>query len=199
MVLPIYTYGQPVLRERAVPVDPDASDFDREAFRQLLDDMVETMHEANGIGLAAPQVGRSLRVFVIDLTPYADDIAEELGGEVPAWATRPLALVNPEIAPVDNAEDEAFEEGCLSIPELRDDVVRPEAVRLRYLDAETFEPVEMTARGMLARVVQHELDHLDGVLFVDYLSGLRKRMLRRRLRRMADGDVEAEYPIQPPV
>lgn len=199
MVLPIYTYGQPVLRQRAEPVDPAAPDFDADAFRQLLDDMVETMHEANGIGLAAPQVGRSLRVFVIDLAPYAEDIAEENGGEVPPWATGPLALVNPEIAPIDDADDEAFEEGCLSIPDLREDVVRPEAVRLRFLDGTTFEPVELEAGGMLARVVQHELDHLDGVLFVDHLSTLRKRMVRRRLRRMAEGDVEAEYPIQPPV
>lgn len=198
MVLPIYTYGQPVLRERAEPVDPFASDFDADAFRQLLDDMVETMHEASGIGLAAPQVGQSLRVFVIDLAPYAEDIAEDHDGMVPDWAQGPLALVNPEILPHPDAEDEAFEEGCLSIPELREEVIRPEAVNLRFLDAETFEPVEMIANGMLARVVQHELDHLDGVLFVDHLSGLRKRMIRRRLRRMAEGEVEAEYPIQPP-
>ena len=198
MVLPIYTYGQPVLRERAAPVDPAAPGFDAEAFSGFLDDMVETMHEANGIGLAAPQVGRSLRVFVIDLSPYAEEIADEHGGDVPEWATGPLALINPETGPLEAAEDEAFEEGCLSIPDLREDVVRPDGVALRFLDRE-FQPVEMEATGMLARVVQHELDHLDGVLFVDHVSALRKRMLKRRLRKMASGEVEADYPIRPPV
>lgn len=197
MVLPIYTYGQPVLREPARPVDPGAPDFDADAFRQLLADMVETMHEAHGIGLAAPQVGRSLRVFVVDLAPYAEEITEEHDGQTPEWARGPFALINPETAPLEDAQDEAFEEGCLSIPDLREEVVRPDAVRLRYL-TEEFEPVELIATGMLARVVQHELDHLDGVLFVDYLSALRKRIVRRRLRRMAEGEVEAEYPIQPP-
>ena len=197
MVLPIYTYGQPVLRQLAQPVDPAAPDFDADAFQGLIDDMVDTMHEANGIGLAAPQVGRAVRLFVVDLSPYAEEIAEDYGGTIPEWATGPLALINPEIGPVEEAESEAFEEGCLSIPDLRDEVVRPDLVSLRFLDR-AFEPVEMAAGGMLARVVQHELDHLDGVLFVDRVSALRKRMLKRRLKKMAAGEVEAEYPILPP-
>ena len=197
MVLPIYTYGQPVLRERAIAVDPDAPGFDADAFATLVSDMVETMHGASGIGLAAPQVGHSLRLFVIDLSPYAEEIAEENGGTTPAWALGPLALINPEIGPAEGAEKEAFEEGCLSIPDLRDEVVRPDRVTLRFLN-NAFETVEMEAGGMLARVVQHELDHLDGVLFVDHVSALRKRMLRRRLKKMASGDVEAEYDILPP-
>ncbi|OZC02245.1 peptide deformylase [Rubricoccus marinus] len=197
MVLPIYTYGQSVLREPAPPLDPDAPGFDREAFSALVDDMIDTMHEANGIGLAAPQIGKLLRVFVIDLSPYAEDIAEEHGGETPEWATRPLALINPVIGPVEEARSESFEEGCLSIPDLREEVVRPDMITLRFLNRE-FEPIEMIASGMLARVVQHELDHLDGVLFVDHISALRKRMIKRRLKRMASGDVEAEYPIQAP-
>ena len=197
VVLPIYTYGQPVLRTPAPPLDPDAAGFDREAFDGFLDDMIETMHEANGIGLAAPQVGRSLRVFVIDLSPYAEEIAEEWGGTAPEWAQGPLALINPVVGDLDEAEPEAFEEGCLSIPDMREDVLRPDAVSLRYLNR-AFEPVEMVASGMLARVVQHELDHLDGVLFVDHISALRKRMVKRRLKKMASGEVEAEYPILPP-
>ena len=197
MVLPIYTYGHPVLRERAREVDPAAPGFDAEAFGSFLDDMVETMHEASGIGLAAPQVGRTERVFVIDLSPYAEEIAEENGGVVPEWATGPLAMINPVTGPLAESEEEAFEEGCLSIPDLREEVVRPEAVALRFLDRE-FRPVEMEASGMLARVVQHELDHLDGVLFVDHVSPLRKRMIRRRLRKMAAGDVDAAYPIYTP-
>lgn len=196
VVLPIYTYGQPVLRQPAAAVDIEAPDFDADAFATLLDDMVDTMHEANGIGLAAPQVGHSLRVFVIDLSPYADEIAEDHGGDVPEWATGPLALINPEIGPVE-AEEEAFEEGCLSIPDLREEVVRPDRIALRFLDAD-LQPVEMEAGGMLARVVQHEYDHLDGVLFVDHISALRKRMNKRRLKKMAAGDVEADYPIRPP-
>ncbi len=197
MVLPIYTYGQSVLREPAPPIDPDALGFDRKTFAAFVDDMIETMHEANGIGLAAPQVGKSLRVFVVDLSPYAEEIADEHGGTAPEWAMEPLAIINPETTPVAEAEPELFEEGCLSIPDLREEVLRPDMVTLRYLNRD-FEPVELIASGMLARVVQHELDHLNGVLFVDHISALRKRMVKRRLKKMAAGIVEAEYSIFPP-
>jgi peptide deformylase len=191
MVLPIYTYGQPVLRSRAEAVAPDEP-----GLQGLIDDMVETMAVAHGVGLAAPQVGRSLRLFVVDLRPSAPDVAEENGGEIPWWAREPVAFINPEIAdPAGPAV--MIEEGCLSIPDLREDVVRPDVLTVRFSDRE-FVPREIRAHGLLARVIQHELDHLDGVLFVDRVSPLRKRLLQRRLRRMAEGDVEADYPIVPP-
>jgi peptide deformylase len=192
MVLPIYTYGQPVLRQRAEEIEADSPEL-----QTLIDDMVETMHGATGIGLAAPQVGRALRLFVIDLSGLAEEIAEAYGGEVPDYAAGPLALLNPVVEPLADAERVDFEEGCLSIPDLREVVYRPDAVRVRFLDR-AFAEQQIEAGGMLARVVQHELDHLDGVLFVERVSPLRRRLLQRRLRAMSRGEVEAEYPIQPP-
>ena len=191
MVLPIYTYGQPVLRQRAEPVARDSPELQR-----LIDDMIETMIGATGVGLAAPQVGQSLRVFTVDLTPFIDDLTAEQDGELPSFALRPFAILNPVVEDLPDAEPEGYEEGCLSIPDVREMVVRPNRIRLRYLDR-AFVPQEVVATGMFARVVQHELDHLDGVLFTDHLSALRRRLLQRRLRAMVRGDVEAEYPIAP--
>jgi peptide deformylase len=168
---------------------------DEPGLQELIDDMVETMAVAHGVGLAAPQVGRSIRLFVVDLRLSAPDVAEENEGEVPWWAREPLAFINPEIVDPDGPSV-MIEEGCLSIPDLREDVVRPDVLTIRFSDRE-FTEREIRAHGLLARVVQHELDHLDGVLFVDRVSPLRKRLLQRRLRRMAEGDVEADYPIVP--
>lgn len=196
MSLPIYTFGQPVLREETTPVEADSP-----ALQSLIDAMIETMHGASGIGLAAPQVGRTERLFVVDLSHLADDLMEDLSltdpADLPAWAQGPQAFINPEVEPIEPEVTSEFEEGCLSIPDLREDVTRPESVRVRYLDRH-FEAQDLIATGMLARVVQHENDHLDGVLFVDYLSPLKKRLLKRRLRRMAEGDVEADYPVAIP-
>ena len=191
MVLPIYTYGQPVLRQRAAPVMGDSPEL-----QQLIDDMVETMLGATGVGLAATQVGQSVRVFTVDLAPFADDLAAENAGVVPPFALGPFALINPVAEPMPDAEDEGYEEGCLSIPDIRETVFRPTRIRLRYLDR-AFAPQETVASGMFARVAQHEIDHLDGVLFTDHLSALRRRLLQRRLRAMARGEVEAEYPVAP--
>lgn len=184
MVLPIYVYGEPVLREKTVDVTENTPEV-----QQLVDDMIETMHGASGIGLAAPQVGRSERIFVVDLTPLAEEIEEE-GQEVPE---QPMVFINPHIVEEGESDCE-FEEGCLSIPDLREIVVRPDRVRLTYLDR-NFEPRELDAHGLLARVVQHEYDHLEGVLFIDRISPFRRRLLKRRLREMARGEVEAEYPL----
>jgi peptide deformylase len=189
MILPIYVYGQPVLREPAREVEGDSSELQR-----LIDDMIETMHAASGVGLAAPQVGQSLRLFVADLSPYADDLADENGGEVPDYARGPLVFINPELTLDDESDEVDAEEGCLSIPDLRETVWRPDALRMRYLDRQ-FEARELQAEGMFARVLQHEADHLDGVLYLDYLSPLRRRLLQRRLKAIARGDCEADYPL----
>ena len=190
MILPIYTYGQPVLREPAAPVEADSPEL-----QALIDDMIETMHGAEGVGLAAPQVGRGLRLFVIDVSGYADEIREELG-ELPFWAEGPLTIINPEIVVPDDAEPCDFEEGCLSIPDIRETVSRPDRLTVRFLDR-AFAEREVEAGEFFARVIQHENDHLDGVLFTDKLSALRKRLLGRRLRAMQRGDVEADYPLEP--
>ena len=184
MILPIYVYGHDALRQETDPVEDNTEDL-----QSLIDDMIETMHNAAGIGLAAPQVGRNERLFVVDLTPMADEMAE--AGE--PFPHQPMVFINPEI--VDETDETVeLEEGCLSIPEVRETVTRPERVRLRYRDRR-FEEQEIEAGHMLARVLQHERDHLDGILFTDYLSSFRKRLLRRPLREMVNGEVEADYPL----
>jgi len=188
MILPIHTYGSPSLRERALPVETDSPEL-----QGLIDDMIETMHGAAGIGLAAPQVGRSERVFVVDLSAMAADFEEELGA-IPSYARGPIVFINPEIDASDASELVAFEEGCLSIPDIRENVSRPNHIHVRFLNRD-FEPGEMEADGMLARVLQHEYDHLEGRLFVDLISPLRRRLLQRRLRAMSRGEAEAEYPL----
>ena len=184
MVVPIYVYGHDALRRETEPVEENTDDL-----QSLIDDMIETMRNAAGIGLAAPQVGRTERLFVVDLTPMADEMAE---AEEPL-PPQPMVLINPEIVE-ESDETVDLEEGCLSIPEVREAVTRPERIRMRYLDR-TFEEQEIEAGHMLARVLQHERDHLDGILFTDYLSSFRKRLLQRPLREMVNGEVEADYPL----
>jgi peptide deformylase len=189
MVLPIYAYGQPVLRERAAEVESDSPEL-----QALIDDMIETMGVAHGAGLAAPQVGESLRLFVADLTSYAEDLAEDNDGVVPDYATGPLVFINPELIVEEGAPEIDMEEGCLSIPDLRETISRPDVLRIRFLDRQ-FQEHEWPVEGPLARVIQHETDHLDGVLYLDYLSPLRRKFLSRRLRAIARGDCEADYPM----
>ncbi len=159
--LPILTAPDPRLKQKAVRVervDP--------ALVQLMDDMLETMYAAPGIGLAAPQVGVGKRVVVLDIGKTEEERA-------------PLCMANPEIVWVSD-DDNTYEEGCLSVPEHYAQVVRPRAVRVRYLDREN-EIREIEADGLLATVIQHELDHLDGVLFIDHLSALKRNMILRKL------------------
>ena len=184
MALPIYVYGHDALRQETEPVEENTDDL-----QSLIDDMIETMRNAAGIGLAAPQVGRTERLFVVDLTPMADEMAE---AEEPL-PPQPMVLINPEIVE-ESDETVDLEEGCLSIPEVQEAVTRPERIRMRYLDR-TFEEQEIEAGHLLARVLQHERDHLDGILFTDYLSSFRKRLLQRPLREMVNGEVEADYPL----
>lgn len=180
MILPIYIYGAPILTQRTVEVKENT-----EELQQLIDDMIETMHGASGIGLAAPQVGRSERLFVVDLSPMLED------DEAPV---APQVFINPEIYD-ETEEDEEYEEGCLSIPDIREYVVRPEGIRIKYLDR-NFEEHDIIADGMLSRVIQHEFDHLEGILFLDHLSAFKKRLLKRKLNEMKKGNVEADYPLK---
>ena len=184
MVLPIHLYGHEALRQETDPVEENS-----DALQALVENMIETMRNAAGIGLAAPQVGRRERLFVVDVTPMATEMEED-DEPIPP---QPMVFINPEIV----AESDAsvnMEEGCLSIPEVRETVSRPERVRVRYLDRD-FEEQTLETGSVLARVVQHEYDHLDGVLFTDYLSSFRTRLLRRSLREMKNGEVEADYPL----
>lgn len=175
-VLPIYLFGQSVLRKKARPVKPADGTLVKFAA-----DMVETMKQANGIGLAANQVGDLRRMIVVDLS------AMEETKDKP-----PFALVNPEV--IVNEGTLTMEEGCLSIPELREEVARPETVRIRFLDL-GFAEQEITASGLLARVLLHEIDHLNGVLFIDHLNAVKRKLLRGRLNKISRGEVEVNYPI----
>jgi peptide deformylase len=176
-VLPIYTCDQPVLRKKAKPIRQGS-----DALAAFAGDMLKTMHNANGIGLAANQVGVLQRVIVVDLS----------GTEYAPADARPLALINPAIIATDG--EWSLEEGCLSIPEIRDDVVRPEWIRVKYHDVD-FKEQELEAKGMLGRVLQHEIDHLDGVLFIDHLNIVKRKLLRGRLNKIRRGEVEVTYPI----
>ena len=175
-VLPIYIYGQPALRKKARPI----KQIDDELVK-LVDDMFETVRKANGVGLAANQVGSLRRVIVVD-------ISETEEGE----SQPPIVLFNPEI--VEDSGAWVMEEGCLSIPEIRDEVERPEHIRVKYMDRD-FQERELSASGMLARVLQHEIDHLNGVLFIDHLGAVKKKFLKGRLNKIQRGEVEVTYPI----
>ncbi len=192
MILPIRIYGDPILTKPTQAVET----VDEE-LRTLIDDMIETMYGASGLGLAAPQVGRSERLFVVDVSPLLEELEaeglEHHGAVPPLPLDRPHVFINPEI--LESSEEEVeFEEGCLSIPGIREPVWRPERIRMRYMTPD-METREIEASGMLARVLQHEYDHLQGILFTDLISPFRQRMLRRRLREMARGNVQADYPI----
>ena len=183
MILPIYAYGQPVLKRVAEPIGPDYPDLE-----QFIADMWETMDEADGVGLAAPQVGRSIRLFVIDSRLMYKD---EEGVENPGIRR---CFINAEI--IEEAGDDVpYSEGCLSIPDVNGDVDRPEEITMTYQD-EQFQTHTETFDGMTARVIQHEYDHIDGILFTEYLSPLKKRMLKRRLEKIRKGDVETKYRMK---
>ncbi len=183
MILPIYAYGQPVLKRKAENIDQD-----HPGLEQLIADMWETMYHAEGIGLAAPQIGESIRLFIID----TNILNKEKEGEEKKGIKR--VFINAQI--IEEIGDEwAYEEGCLSIPEVRGDVERPEQVTLRYLD-ENFEEHTETFTGMNARVIQHEYDHIDGVLFIEHLKPIKKRLIKRRLENVRKGNIEVDYKMR---
>ncbi len=178
-LLPIYLYDQSVLRKKAKIVHPEK--VEREDIQRLADDMFDSMRNANGIGLAANQVGSLHRVIVVDVSEMEE-----------TKNIKPIALVNPVVVSEDGSL--VVEEGCLSIPELRAEVTRAEYIRVRYKDLD-FKDKELEAEGMFGRVLLHEIDHLDGVLFIDYLSQEDKKLLRGRLNKIRKGEVEVNYPV----
>lgn len=182
MVYPIIMYGDPVLRKKAKDIEKGSD------ITELVRDMNETMNAAHGIGLAAPQIGKSVRLFVVDGTSVEDE---------PELANFKKTFVNPEIIDQDG-EEWAFEEGCLSIPTIREEIFRKENLRIRYFD-ENWIPHEEEYSGMKARIIQHEYDHIEGKLFIDYLTPLKKRMLKGKLGNISKGDVETEYRILAPL
>lgn len=182
-VLPIVTYNDPILKQKTEPISENS-----EELQVLIDDMFETMYHASGVGLAAPQIGKSMQIFVMD----ADAITEEMEDEQDAG---PIAFINPEII---NESDEKvkLEEGCLSIPDVRDDVTRSESITVKYRDR-NFNEQTLDASGWISRVIQHEYDHLQGVLFLDYLSTFKRRLHKSALKKIDKGKLETDYPLVP--
>lgn len=187
-ILPIYLYGTEVLRKKAKPVHQ----LD-DSIIKMMYDMAETMHKANGIGLAANQVGELRRMLVLDVSAIERGETEAEEGEMKQADSegKILVMMNPEI--LEEGETLSLEEGCLSLPELRAEVDRPEKIKVKYRDA-NFEEAELTAEGMLARVILHETDHLDGVLFIDRIGKTRRALLRSDLKKIEKGEVDTSYP-----
>jgi peptide deformylase len=181
MKLPVYLYGHPVLRKVSEDITPDYPDL-----KTLLDNMYETMYASEGVGLAAPQIGRNDRIVVIDADPIAENF--------PECAGRKLTLINPEIEILDG-EEVTRGEGCLSLPGLSENVNRVEHIRLRWLD-ENFQPHEEEMSGFLARIVQHECDHLEGKLYIDHVSLIRKQLIRGKLNNIIDGKIRCDYQVR---
>ena len=181
MILPIYLYGHPVLRKITKDISPDYPNL-----KTLLDNMFETMYNADGVGLAAPQIGLEDRILIIDLAPYTKDD--------PSFKYFKRVFINAHIIERDG-EEEAVEEGCLSVPNIHEKVLRKNRIRIQYFD-ENFNPHDEVYEGFKARVIQHEYDHLEGVLFVDYVVGMRKQMIRSKLNKMLTGDVDCSYKIR---
>lgn len=181
MILPIYVYGQPVLRQEAEDITPDYPEL-----KTLIANMFETMDRADGVGLAAPQVGLPVRVVVIDLDVLSDDM--------PEFKDFKRAYINPHI--VESGDHiVSMDEGCLSLPGIHESVKRPDRIRVQYLDEE-MKPHDEWVEGYLARVMQHEFDHLDGVMFIDHLSALRKQMIRGKLNNMVKGKARCSYKVK---
>jgi len=178
MILPIVAYGHPMLKKVAEEITPDYPEL-----KEFIDSMWETMYACDGLGLAAPQVNRSIRIFVIDISSHVDDL--------PEGSKLKRVFINPQILE-EEGTDWPFSEGCLSIPEIHEDVIRKPSIRIKYVD-EQFVEHDEHLDGVLARVVQHEYDHLEGILFVDRLSPLRKIMLKRKLTDLSQGKIKVKY------
>ena len=190
MILPIVAYGDPVLKREAEEIDKDYPELDK-----LIENMFETMYAAHGVGLAAPQIGKSIRIFIVDASPFADD--EDEDEKAKGLDGFKKVFINP-IIEEESGEEWAFQEGCLSIPQIREDVYRKEKIVITYFD-ENWEFHEEEYDGYAARVIQHEYDHVDGVLFTDHLAPLKKRMITKKLNKISKGEVNIDYRMKFPL
>ncbi|WP_372800867.1 peptide deformylase [Lutibacter sp.] len=191
MILPIIAYGDPVLRKVGVNIDKDYPNL-----TELIENMKETMVNARGIGLAAPQIGKAIRLFIVDTSPFEKD--EDLDEKEREFlSTFKKVFINAKIVK-EEGDEWAFNEGCLSIPDINEDVFRQEKITIEYLD-ENFEPHIEVIDGLAARVVQHEYDHIEGILFTDKISSLKKRLIKKKLENISKGKVNAEYRMKFPL
>lgn len=190
MIYPIVAYGDPVLRKKAKEIPTDYPELDT-----LLDNMFETMYAASGIGLAAPQIAKPIRLFIVDATPFEDD--EELSEEERNFvSTFKKVFINAQVIE-ETGTEWAFNEGCLSIPDVREDVFRQDTVTIEYYD-ENFKKHTDTFNGIVARIIQHEYDHIEGILFTDKLSALKKRLIKGKLANISKGKVNIDYRMKFP-
>lgn len=183
MILPIYIYGQPVLRKVAEDITPDYPEL-----KQLISDMWETLFQSEGIGLAAPQIGRDIRLVVIDLDPLAEDM--------PEYKDFRKVYINAHIVEYDETSTTTSEEGCLSLPAIHEKVTRPARIHVQWMD-ENFEAHDEWIEGYLARVMQHEYDHLDGKMFIDRVSPLRRQLIKSKLKSLTLGRYRCGYKTKP--
>lgn len=190
MILPIVAYGDPVLKRKAAPIDRTHENLD-----QLISNMWETMYAAHGVGLAAPQIGESIRLFIVDGSPFANETNLD-HAERRELKTFKKVFINPEIHSYYGV-NESFNEGCLSIPDIREDVTRLSTIEISYYN-EKFQFVEEEISGLAARIVQHEYDHIDGILFIDKLGPLKKKLLKTRLAQISRGNIECDYLMRFP-
>ncbi|MBD5328448.1 MAG: peptide deformylase [Bacteroides sp.] len=179
MIQPIYVYGQPVLRQEAEDIEPDYP-----GLQKLISDMWETMYNADGVGLAAPQIGKAIALIVIDGSPLAEDF--------PECKDSKMVIINPELEIIEDMPEVSRAEGCLSLPGLQEDVKRVEHIRLNWLD-ENFVEHEQEFTGFLARIIQHEVDHLIGTVYTDHVTSIRKQLIRNKLNNLAKGKVKCGY------
>ena len=190
MILPIVAYGDPVLKKKAKPIDKDYPKLE-----ELIINMWDTMYNAYGVGLAAPQVGVPIRLFVIDAAPFAED--DDLTAEKKEYLKGfKRVFINAKV--IEETGDEwAFSEGCLSIPDVREDIFRKPEVTIEYQD-QNFETKKETFTGLAARVVQHEYDHTEGILFTEKISSLKKRLINGRLKKISSGKIKVDYKMRFP-
>jgi peptide deformylase len=186
MILPIVAYGHPVLREKAEEINPDYPQLDK-----LIEDMWETMYASNGVGLAAPQVNRSIRLFVVDSTQVFENLDEDERDQYPDGPGIKEVFINASIVSL-NGEEWCYNEGCLSIPKIREDIYRNETVVLEYQDVE-FNKHVRTFNGITGRVILHEFDHIEGKLFIDRISLLKKKLIKGKLEDISKGKVKVDY------
>ena len=193
MILPIVAYGDPILRKKGIEIEKNHPDLEK-----LIAEMFETMYDAKGVGLAAPQVGKSIRLFIVDASPFAEEEDDD-GNQLPenkVLKNFKQIFINAKITK-EEGEDWKFNEGCLSIPKIREEVERKKVIHIEFVD-EHFKKHKRTYEGVAARIIQHEYDHIEGKLFVDRISALRKRLLKGKLADITKGKVDVIYKMKFP-
>jgi peptide deformylase len=186
MVLPIVAYGNPVLRKVGKDITPDYPELNK-----LIEDMWETMYNSKGVGLAAPQINRDIRLFVMDSVQIIEGLEEDEKNDYPGDDGYKGVFINAKVNSV-NGDEWSYNEGCLSIPKIREDILRKEEINISFLD-ENFNPHNKIFKGITCRVILHEYDHIDGKLFIDYLKPLKKNLLKRKLDNISKGKISVDY------